>query len=143
MQEQLKRWLEECGMQDVQPVEVLIDGTAYTGAIYTNPHHGNQSMMYVIGDHPLLYKKGRKPYLKRRVCFTIDGDTRDWYIACYFHPGLVQTYFKQTVQAKPEHQPFGNNFIMSAWDIPGKPDDKIDSYEPKPYERRRIEVKAS
>lgn len=142
MHQQLKHYLEECKMEDVQPVNVSIEGVVLTGAIYFSPHH-QKTFVYVIGDHPLIYKKSGKEYAKRGVCFRIPNDERDWYIASYFHPGLHKTYFKTEPKADPKYQPFGNNFLLSPWDIPGKPDDKIDTYERKPYERRDIKVEAA
>lgn len=143
MHKRIKEWLEECGMTDVQSVNVSIDGVVMPGAIYTSPNHNNQEFVYVVGDHPHTRRRGKKLYTRNNICYRVPGDDRDWYIACYFHPELHKTYFKTEPKVDPKYQPFGNNFLLSPWDIPGKPDDKIDSFEPRPYERKDMTIEAA
>lgn len=102
------------------PVFATINGTEYAGSRYTN-RDGNPAL-YCVGQQP---KKGlSRP---NKTCFDMGGET--WYVSCYWE-GHDADLFGQ-------HHPFGRNFCMLRY----SPDDQIDRYEDKPYDRKPMTVR--
>ncbi len=81
--------------------------------------------IYCIGELPKVKTrgKGKRQYTVDHVCFPYQQ--RDWYVAGY----MLKANFTPT---NMEYHPFGVHFMLAPWDIPNEP---IDKYEPKPYNR--------
>ena len=138
MHEKVKAWLAECGMTNLRLVNVIIGGKDHVGVAYHDQH--KDDLIYVLGDHPAMFKKnGNKLWLKEKVCYRINAEERDWFVATYWNPPLQKSYLKQNVRnTDDKYHPFGHCFILKAW---GTPDGtSIDHYERKPYDRKNIEV---
>jgi hypothetical protein len=126
-------WLRRCeGASDVAMVTVTIGKQTWLGARY---RQRSGDRIYCIGFLPA--KKAQRDH----VCFTRGSDSRDWYVAGYWPP---QKGRKQSAMAPApslaHYHPFGPSFILMAWDIPGQPENKIDTYERKPYQRISMTV---
>ncbi len=123
--------------------KVKIGDQVYTACSYKQerqplPGATNQN----VDVHEAIYVKGGLPkaWLKRRkTCFTIEGDKREWYIASYYpdYKAGKQLPFNPEPQFA-EHHPYGPTFILCPWDVPSG--EKIDSYEYKPYDRVAVKV---
>ena len=122
-------FLNKCGMQNIQPVTVKINGKTYQAAKYTNKT-GHGEDIYCVGFLPPVYLRSS------HVCFTIPGDKRDWYIASYF-PISKNRCQPLPQDIDPEYHPFGPNFMLTPWTVK---DSQIDSYEKAPYKRIEISV---
>ena len=138
MHDHLKKWLEKCGMNNIQPVNVCIKGIVMVGARYQNPHLANRTMIYVIGDHPEIYKRNGKEYARGNVCYRLPNDERDWYIASYFHAGLLKTYFKKEAGDYQHCHPFGMNFLLAPWDL----EEEIDKYDRFKCKRKDVLIES-
>lgn len=78
-----------------------------------------REMIYVVGQKPKEMKKAG-------LCYTVSGDAREWYLCGYID------------EIAPEFaafHPHGANFLLGPWEIEGKPNSKVDDYEPRPYKR--------
>ena len=130
--EQLKKW----GMENVTPVTVTIGKNTYVAARYDSPNHDDRTFIYVIGDHPHTRTGNGKLYTRGNVCYNLPDDTRDWYVAGFFHPEITKTYFKREIKPDPKYQPFGNNFLLTPWTL----EDAIDKYEKWTYHRKPMTI---
>ena len=119
----------------VRPVKLVIDGIGYLNACRyeqacmapegcRNPGPYTREVIYVVGMLP-------KCKIKRNsVCFTLEGDKREWYIAGY--AGTTQGVGSYQEKVPPgEYNPFGNNFLLMPWEQA----EKIDQYERYTYKR--------
>lgn len=136
MQRELVKWLTDLGHQNVTPVTVTMGKNTYIGAKYNNPFIQNRLFVYVIGDHPHTRTRNGKLYTRGNVCYNLPDDSTDWYVAGYFHPEIIKTYFKREVTADPKHHPFGNNFLLTPWTL----EDAIDKYEKWTYHRKPMTI---
>ena len=82
-----------------------------------NPGPYTREMIYCLGKLPTKQKKVN-------VCYTVEGDDREWYIA---------GYTMQNVEPLSEYNPLGHNFLLAPWEVPDGT--KIDSYEKSNYLR--------
>lgn len=93
-----------------------------------------QEMVYVKGKLPLC--------MDRQVCFTVEGDTREWYLVGGFYGTTKAT--RRTTLEPTEFNPFGNAFMLGPWDDKDFSEqskgEKIDHYEDKPYDRVRLAI---
>ena len=101
-------WLNDLSKTTATPVSLKIEGCRNPGA-YT------QEGIFALGILPKCYKR------RKKVCFIVDGDSREWYIAGYYQGQGIQ---------------HGPNFILHPWTI----QEKIDLYERKPYDRKEMIV---
>ena len=139
----LTKWLLDCGCTDIKPVTVHIGEEAWHGARYKKTHTYTAEMdcvrdgrhkvgntyterIYCIGKLPIKLLRSGKPKPDAKVCFPFEE--KDWYVAGYIQD--IKPQFEQ-------FHPFGVNFILAPWDIPGE---KIDHYEEKPYTRVSMDV---
>ncbi len=115
---------------EVLPVTVTVEGKTLPAARYTNEH--GRTAIYVAGKlPPCKLRKG-----STLTCFLVEGDPRDWYVACYY----PQVKARRQVAPNPEfsaRQPFGYSFILMPWDIEGE---SIDHYAPRTYKRVPVTV---
>jgi len=119
MKEQIAEWLRSLeGTTDVEPVILTIGMQTWFGAVYTQ--RGKQHY-YLVGFRP--HQRGPK------TCYRFAGDDRDWYVACYMNN------YNDLPPVPKSYHPFGNNWMMMAWDAPGS----IDNGE-KPYRRMKVTV---
>lgn len=143
---ELKPWLESNNCVNVRDVTVEIAGQRWCGCEYgkrfkytpdmdavtrglkkAGEEYSHQSI-YCVGELPLVYKPKRKKWPLDRVCFP-RNDGLDWYIAAYMTRDRITPAFE-------EFHPFGVNFMLCPWDIPGS---KIDDGE-KTYTRYPLTV---
>lgn len=151
--EDLKRWLESLGCQDVQLGSLCIQGGHWLAAKYKQTLQFTASMgacqwgerkpgdtyeiesIYVVGKLPSCYiKRARRNrwgtlITPNTVCYQFDGDTRDWY-----HSGYI-------IEIPPKFDashPFGASFTLRPWDIK---DSKVDDGLPVKYTRITAEFK--
>lgn len=91
-------------------------------------------MLYVVGFLP------RCEDLK--VCYTVEGDEREWYLIGGFYGNTKAT--RRKPMEPSEFNPFGNFFMLGPWDdaeaLPAYRGQKIDHYEPKPYQRVPLKI---
>lgn len=139
----LKEWLEKCGCLEVQPVTVIIDGESWPGCRYkkefeyaagmgcvSDGRHKagekyTEEFIYCLGDQPRpesCKRLKRNKYIEN-ICFPFEG--LDWYLAGHMQLKDIKPEFA-------EFHPFGINFLLKPWDIPNE---TIDRYEEKPYDR--------
>lgn len=114
-------WLESCGCTDIQNVNVTIGDVTYRGTRYVDPKHAStDARIYCVGQHPTLYPSRSNKNIRRKgsVCFRVEGAPHEWYVGCYTDAKAV---------LKEEYHPFGHSFILMQWNIPGKPDELIDT----------------
>lgn len=127
MRQKVAEWLESLvDITDVRPVIALLRGREYEGAVYTQR---GETRFYLIGDRPK----------KRKVCFNLYTEDskmdHEWFVI-----GYVEKWEELTI-AQQEYSPFGNHFVLGAWDIEGDPGSKIDDYEDHKYQRIGIDLK--
>lgn len=138
----LLNWLKECDAFDIREVKIIIGSESWRACQYKQilPYtatmdavtHGTKKAgdtytveaIYCIGELP----KDFKPLKNNHVCFPYQG--KDWYVAGYLPAPVEESIMKQS-------HPFGVNFILRPWDIPGS---KIDEYEAKPYTRTPMTI---
>jgi hypothetical protein len=133
----LLEWLEQCGKIKARLIRVKIGKREWLGARYTQVGQYTQDMMACQdgrkkpGDtyeQELVYCIGTR--LKQNaVCFPCSDDGHEWYVAAYLDSIADKAQFA-------EFHPFGPNFILAPWDIPGT---KVDTGERKPYTRIPVE----
>lgn len=113
----LPQWLESLpGVSSVAPITLVIGREVFSGARYVNTRHYDAGMAVVQrGEHKagdaytqeFIYLLGALPKAYQRttrVAFTMPGDARDWYVACY-HDG----------RDAPHKPPFTPNFMLAPW----------------------------
>jgi hypothetical protein len=122
MKEQVAEWLRSLqSITVVEPITLTIGKQTWEGAVYTQ---GGQRRYYLVGELPKTWRK---------VCFRFGDSQLDWFVSGYLQdPGLI-TRHKQ-------YHPFGNNWMLKAWDIPDRPESTIDDHEPIPYKRIKATV---
>lgn len=144
-------WLDRCGgNRDIIPVRVSLTygGRVYEyyGARYTWVGHYTHSMMavthgdkqegeeytrqcvYLVGDLPPTAKpKTRRG--EHKVVYRLPDDDADWYIS-----GYCQTFEPH----QDKYHPFGKNWMLGRWDVPG--DERIDRWDAGPRPRRPLAV---
>lgn len=141
----LHAWLVTvCKAHDVQDVKVTIGDQTWEGARYKQTFEYQLGMdavtrchkkegdkyqveaIYCLGKLPApkLQGKGRRERVIDYVCFPFEQ--RDWYVAGYMKDPLALT------EAQKHFHPFGIYFTLRPWDIPNE---RIDQYEIKPYNR--------
>lgn len=147
-------WLSDMGpdrVRDAVPVRVTIKDEVFYGARYTWVGHYTEDMMactrgdknpgeeyvhenlYLIGKLPSSYKLKRlwrgSAELCQKIVYRLPGSDLDWYVACYLPD-------EPTEETRSFH-PFGPNFMLSPWDVPGP---AIDHYDAKKRERLAVSV---
>lgn len=134
------QWLSGLpGCHDVKALTVTINKEGFVAAYYKQdlvapdncrkPGRYTREAVYCLGLLPKMYR--RTPCL----AFTLNGDTRDWYIACYypaFRHGKPEPLKPEFAHAHP----FGPSFILMPWDL--NDGSKIDTGMPDPYTRLPI-----
>ena len=140
----IQDWLASHNCHDIRPVIVEIDretGPAcpYKQTLHYKPDmqavtHGDKKAgetyteenVYCVGSLPKSYRgPKRSKFPKGSVCFPNGGF--DYYVAAYI----------ETVpEAFTKSHPFGSNFILDKWSVPG--DEAIDHWERKPYARKPV-----
>lgn len=136
---QIVDWLLSLpNVTSASPMQVRIGRQSYPAALYTSTMTVSPGCRaYEAGQRSyqqtMIYCAGPLPSAKRRgnVAFTIDGDARDWYVACY----ATQEAAENPQYA--EFHPFGQSFQLAPWDIA---DSRIDQYARVPY--RRVAIRA-
>lgn len=124
------------GMLAATPCRVTIGKESFPAARYTQrlpiapgcPAYARGEREHVITS---IYVAGMVPNQYKRtshLAFTIEGDSRDWYIACYAGAIIKR---RQNTQAPAPYHPFGNSFVLKPWDLA----ERIDHFERKPYAR--------
>jgi hypothetical protein len=127
------------GVLESRPVKVTIKNKVYDNACYyrrefnapegcRNPGPYVQEFFYVVGVLPKCED--------RNVCYTLEGDKREWYLAGGAY-GIKKSDRRKPLPVS-EYNPFGNFYQLSPWDdtFPeSSKGEKIDHYEPKPYSR--------
>jgi hypothetical protein len=124
------------------PVTVTIKGKVYPAARYierldtpVNTRAWNEGertdereMVYCVGPLPACKVHGN-------VAFTVEGETNEYYVASY--SGRVHNRKQEYVAPGKEYHPFGNDFILTPWTVPGQ---KIDTYARVPYKRVQVTI---
>lgn len=121
-----------CKQRRVRPVTVVIQNMLYAAAQYTD---SNKDMaIYVVGKLPQC------KMISDQTCFTVKGDPRDWFIACYYPlvVGCKQSHRDAQDPRFASYHPFGCNFVLTVWSVDKS--NKIDHHEPREYIRIPIEV---
>ena len=109
-------WLSSLpGVTGVSPATLTIGKQTWQGAVYTQ---FGRRWYYLVGELPKSTPK---------TCYRFNGDSRDWYVACYMQR------FASLDEFQKRYHPFGNHWCLFAWDAPGK----IDDYE-TPYRRQEV-----
>lgn len=122
----LSTYLESVGCYDVQPVIVRIGRDAWHGARFKQDIlHSTREGIYVLGYAPKSY------WRSSRVKFTLEGDTRTWFIASYFPAGQ-----RHGDNDSNEFHPFGAMFQLQPWSH----DEAIDRFEERPYRSQVLTV---
>lgn len=118
-----------------EPVIVTIKGKTYPAARYTERlEYPSGCRMITDGnakpgdtyDREAIYVVGHRPANSDRSCFTIPGETHEWYISGYHGGG--EGYVAGNRTPAPA---LGAFFLLMPWDVDGK----IDQYEQHPYKR--------
>lgn len=123
MKDKVAEWLRSLDgtnlepITDVEPIILTIDGETWEGARY---RQRGEVRFYLVGKRPAAISS------RRRCCYQMGGDARDWYVACY-----LEKEDHLTEEQKGKYHPFGLNWIMMPWTAPGK----IDTFELKKYRR--------
>lgn len=119
----LIEWLLSCRCFDIQPVTVKIGEETWQGARYKQCDF---ERVYLIGKLPKCHlSRTGAPKSDAKVCFPFEG--KDWYCVGYFQYINPQS---------AKYHPFGVNWMLAPWNIPGK----IDEYEDEPYQRIALEM---
>jgi len=128
---------------EVTPTTITIGDQTFVAASYkqnrTAPEGCQCPGPYV---HEAIHAIGKLPKCKlrsRRVCFTVEGDNREWYVAAY-SPSVIKGKQADTIDPKfAKFNPFGPTFTLCPWDdekaMPAYRGQKIDHNAPKPYKR--------
>lgn len=132
------KWLKTLeGVSQVVPVRVRLhdpktqEATAmFDGAAYIQR---DTARIYLLGEHPATYKKKGKLREKQYVCYTIEGDARDWYVAGYWPPLNADETMRDKFKI---FHPCGDNFLLTPWEVEGS---KIDDHDQQ-FSRVKITV---
>lgn len=131
-------WVLAHGHQDPTPVRVTLGGRhVYVGVRYRAVYHYSAGMEAVRAGRATagmpyyrdrFYLLGKLPSRlggrRRAYCFPLDGAV--WYASGHYDGPAA------------EFQPFGRNFALDRWDVPGGA--AIDAGAEKPYARVAIAV---
>jgi len=141
--------LEWKGISDIKAVRMFLGDDVYEGASYKQTSALDPSCrayadgqrkvttehVYLLGEHPATYRKRGKLRENPNVCYTVDGDDRDWYVAGYWPPLNADQDHINKFQV---FHPCGKHFMLCPWDVP---DSKIDDYD-QTYTRVKIKISA-
>lgn len=107
--------------------EVSISGVTYVAARYSDhrekPQPHDTEFIFCIGMLPKVMLHGKAAFRLN------NADERDWYIASYY--GDIVARQQKVMKANDMH-PFGNTFMLTAWDPPNS---TIDQHERVKYKR--------
>lgn len=142
---EIRQWLESKNCTECKPCFVTIESQSWPACQYVQTltyekemacvqwgewgeHKAGETYtnkgIYCVGPLPKAFVGPRKSkYPRGQVCFPLGG--LDWYIAAYMPLSNPHPEFAP-------HHPFGENFILAPWDIPGE---TIDKWERRPYRR--------
>ena len=124
MKEQIVKWLRSLpGVSNVKPVTLAIGKQTWKGAVYTTQDRDRR--YYLVGDRP-------RP--ERKTCYRFASDHRDWYVESYLDN------YDDLHEAQKEYHPFGNHWLLSVWDVPGRPFNRIDDGLPEYHREHQVDV---
>lgn len=113
-------WLHTCeGVTEVNAVTLAIGNETWEGARYKQR---GEYHYYLLGKLPKWYGKGRK------TCCRFGEDGRDWYVAGYMQKA------DELAEHQKKYHPFGNHWMLMAWNAPGKIDDHENMYRRLPVD---------
>ena len=109
----------------------------YTERLQTPPGSAAYQRGERTYEREMIYCVGFLPSAKVRgnVAFTVDDDSRDWFVAGYYGDVVRR---KQKTATPSEFRPFGNSFLLAPWDSPDGT--KIDTYARVPYRRVKMSI---
>lgn len=122
------------------PLKITIGNETYENACYyvkrNLPYNGKEPVgikefIYVVGLLPTTEVKGH-------CCYTVEGDTREWYLAGGYYDNRNRANFRDVIKPT-RHAPFGNAFQLSPYDV-NLIGSKIDVGWSNPFKRFKMSV---